>query len=175
MNTNSDNNMKPSATKQINRKPPKEYVEHLIDGKVVLILKGSDKWLGGRIVLCGGDPFFKWSDGEYSGERYVGPPKPPKKVVKTYPRPVPRIIGGQMVLVTEEHKDSKIEVHKGSPYIRERVDGYMASAADAYCGGEYLVYIGPGEDPQFKNLNKNLFVGTILVLGLLYLWFNLLF
>jgi hypothetical protein len=160
---------------QITRNRGREYELVEIEGKKVLIIKGSQE--GGNLVLIDGRPHIRWSEGEYSGERYVGTPNHPReKNTRIYPKPFPRMIGRQMVFVREEDKDSSnVEVHKGLPYKREVLEGYMASYTDAYCGGEFLVYIGPGEDPQFRNLSKNLFVGTTLTLGLLYLCFNLLF
>jgi hypothetical protein len=174
-NINRIDNLKPSEMSQVKPKPGKEYELVKIEGKTFLVIKGSQK--GGRLVLIDGLPYVRWDNGDFINETYVGTPNPPSlKKMKTYPRPVPMMIGGQMVFVRKEYKDcSGIELHKGRPYTREVVEGYMASYTDGYCGGEFLVYIGPGEDPQFRNLNKNLFVGTILVLGLLYLWFNLLF
>ncbi len=168
-------NLKPSEMSQVKPKPRKEYELVKIEGETFLVIKGSQK--DGRLVLIDGLPHIRWENGDFINETYVGTLNPPRpKKMKTYPRPVLMMIEGQMVFVREEHKDcTRIELDKGRPYIREVVEGYMASYTDGYCGGEFLVYIGPGEDPQFRNLNKNLFVGTILVLGLLYLWFNLLF
>jgi len=173
-NINRIDNLKPSKMSQLTPKPRKEYERVVIEGEPFLVIKGSQK--GGKLVLIDGLAHVRWENGDFINETYVGTLNPPRpKKTKTYPRPVPMMIGGQMVFVREEHKDSPKELYKGLPYTREVVEGYMASYTDAYCGGEFLVYIGPGEDPQFRNLGKNLFVGTTLTLGLLYLCFNLLF